>query len=119
MLVTSAASNGRLITDIDLLVDENGGHVVGRTAENVIVTRDVERAADQTALIGKYRTLAAPLANRIVATVPGDLTKLANTAGESVLGDVIADAQLAATRGNGAVAAFMNPGGIRTDILAA
>ncbi|MBF5067110.1 bifunctional metallophosphatase/5'-nucleotidase, partial [Salmonella enterica subsp. enterica serovar Istanbul] len=42
------------------------------------------------------------------------------TVGESVLGDVIADAQLAATSGAGganAVAAFMNPGGIRTDIL--
>ncbi len=42
-----------------------------------------------------------------------------NLTGESVLGDVVADAQLAATRSEangGAVMAFTNPGGIRTDI---
>jgi 5'-nucleotidase len=40
-------------------------------------------------------------------------------AGESALGDTIADAQLAATSADasgGAVIAFTNPGGIRTDI---
>jgi 5'-nucleotidase len=43
-----------------------------------------------------------------------------NASGESPLGDLIADAQLAATRAaadGGAVIAFTNPGGIRTDIL--
>jgi len=42
-----------------------------------------------------------------------------NLTGESVLGDVIADAQLAATsseKDGGAVLAMTNPGGIRTDI---
>ena len=42
-----------------------------------------------------------------------------NDAGESALGDVIADAQLAATSAEangGAVIAFTNPGGVRTDI---
>jgi 5'-nucleotidase len=39
------------------------------------------------------------------------------TRGESVLGNLIADAQLAATdTEQGAVAAFMNPGGIRADL---
>ena len=40
-------------------------------------------------------------------------------AGESALGDIIADAQLAATRAadnGGAVIAFTNPGGVRSDI---
>jgi hypothetical protein len=48
-----------------------------------------------------------------------DLTELETLAGESALGDVIADAQLAATASAGkgnAVVAFMNPGGIRADI---
>src|SRR6202035_3572702 len=42
-----------------------------------------------------------------------------NDAGESALGDIIADAQLAATRAaanGGAVIAVTNPGGVRTDI---
>src|SRR6516165_7707675 len=40
--------------------------------------------------------------------------------GRRALGDVIADAQLAATRDadkGGAVVAFTNPGGIRTDVI--
>ena len=44
-----------------------------------------------------------------------------NGTGETTLGDVIADAQLASTSAaafGGAQVAFMNPGGIRTDIIA-
>ena len=50
-----------------------------------------------------------------------DITRANNPAGESALGDVIADAQHAATKDplfGGAVVAFMNPGGIRRDIIA-
>jgi 5'-nucleotidase len=47
------------------------------------------------------------------------LSRTPNNAGESPLGDIIADAQLAATSSaasGGAVIAFTNPGGVRTDI---
>lgn len=118
-LVTSAASFGRIVTDIDLVIDENGGNVVAQTARNVIATRDVARDAAQTALIARYDALTAPLANRVVGTVAGDLIKAQNPAGESTMGFAIADAQLAASSGQGAVAAFMNPGGVRADLLAA
>ncbi len=121
-IVTSAASFGRLVTDIDLSIDELTGDVVRKVAQNVIVTRDVPKDAAQTQLIGKYDALAAPIANRVVATVQADLTRAANTAGESTLGAVIADAQLAASSAadkGGSVIAFMNPGGIRTDLLVA
>lgn len=119
-LVTSAASFGRLVTDIDLTIDELTGEVVSMRADNVIVTRTVAKDVDQTALIARYEALAAPFANRVVATVSGDLTRAATPAGESTMGLVIADAQLAATRASGgAVAAFMNPGGVRADLLSA
>ena len=118
-LVTSAASAGRLVTDIDIKVDERTGDVTVMAANNVIVTRDVIRDADQTAFIAKYDALAAPFANRVVASVAGDLTKAANPAGESTMGLTIADSQLASTTPSGAVAAFMNPGGVRADLLAA
>ncbi len=117
--VTSAASFGRLVTDIDLTLDRASGEVTGVSANNVIVTRDVPLAADLTTLIGKYRALSAPLANRVIGTITGDITRTNNAAGESALGDVIADAQLAATTPpelGGAVVAFMNPGGIRADL---
>jgi len=118
-LVTSAASFGRLVTDIDLTIDAKTGHVVTMQGRNVIATRDVAKDADQTTIITKYDALSAPLANRLVGTTTADLIVLPNPAGESSMGDVIADAQHEATKSNGAVAAFMNIGGVRADIIAA
>ncbi len=118
-VVTSAAHAGRIITDIDLTVDERTGTITAKDARNVIVSRDVAKDAAQTALISRYETLIAPIANRVIGVVTGDLTRTANPAGEHSMGDVIADAQLESGRAAGSVAAFMNPGGVRADILAA
>lgn len=118
-IVTSAFSFGRLVTDIDLTIDRASGEVVSMTANNVIVTRDVPKASMLTALIEKYNAIAAPLANRVIGSITADITTTANAAGESALGDVIADAQLDATNDPGfgdAVVAFMNPGGIRANL---
>jgi 5'-nucleotidase len=118
-IVTGAASNGRLITDIDLTVSRATKDVVGATVNNRIVTR-TEKAPDLTALIAEYQVVAAPIANRVIGRISADILRAQNAAGESALGDVIADAQLDATNdaatGN-AVVAFMNPGGIRADLL--
>jgi 5'-nucleotidase len=119
MLVTSAASFGRIVTDIDLTIDRNTGDVVTKTANNNIVTRDVIKDSLITALVTKYNTLVAPIANRIIGSITANITRTTNAAGESALGDVIADAQLYATAdpaNGGAVIAFMNPGGIRADL---
>jgi 5'-nucleotidase len=118
-LVTSAFSFGRLVTDVDLAIDKNSGEVISMSANNVIVTRDVAKDAAETALIAKYNTLAAPLANRVIGSITATITRTNNAAGESALGDVIADAQLFQTAPAGfgdAVVAFMNPGGIRADL---
>ena len=115
-IVTGAAANGRIVTDIDLTIDREANEVVSAKVNNVAVDRGVEKAADLTALVTKYKTLSAPLANRIVGNITADITSVNNAAGESAAGDVIADAQLAATSApefGGAVVAFMNPGGIR------
>ena len=116
--VTSAASFGRVVTDIDLTLDRSTGDVIAASVNNNIVTRDVPKDNFITALIDKYNLIAAPLANRVIGSVTADITRTNNAAGESALGDVIADAQLAATADpslGGAVIAFMNPGGIRAD----
>jgi len=84
--------------------------------KNVIATRDVAKDAEQTTIITKYDALSAPLANKVVGSITADLLKPVTPADESALGDIVADAQLAATTQNGAVAAFMNPGGVRADI---
>ena len=116
---TSASSFGRVLTDADLRVDRRTGQVVSVAANNEIVTQDVAKDPAQTAILNKYTTLSAPIANRRIGASTAPLTRDQNAAGESVLGDIIADSQLAATAPAGfgdAVAAFMNPGGIRTDI---
>ncbi|RKN42781.1 bifunctional metallophosphatase/5'-nucleotidase [Micromonospora endolithica] len=121
-LVTSASSFGRLITDIDLKIDRRSGDVLSATAENVVVTRDVTKDARQTALIDRYKEVLGPVAGREVGTTAEALVRAQETLfgtslGESPLGNVIADAQLAATDDEqGAVAAFMNPGGVRADL---
>ena len=118
-IVTGAAHQGRLVTDIDLTVSRSSKDVVHATVNNQIVTRTVPRAADLTALVDKYRTLSAPLANRQIGSTTAPILRAPNAAGESALGDVIADAQLAATAPadlGGAQLALMNAGGIRADL---
>jgi 5'-nucleotidase len=119
-LVTSADKFGTLVTAIDLKFDPVTRHVVTMHAENHIVRSEtIAKDSEQTALIESYEKVAAPIANRRAGTVTATLSRVPNLTGESVLGDVVADAQLAATRSEkdgGAVMAFTNPGGIRTDI---
>ncbi len=117
--VVQGASNGRLVSEIDLTVDRRTGDVVSTEAQNHPVTRDVPRDPETTALIAKYDEAVAPVAREEVGTVAGDITRTADAEGESPLGNVIADAQLAATQDAGAQVALMNPGGVRADLTAA
>jgi 5'-nucleotidase len=119
-LVTSADKYGTLVTAIDLKLDPVTRDVISARADNTIVrTATLARNPEQTALIDAYDRLAAPIANRPAGSVTETLSRVPNNAGESPLGDIIADAQLAATRAaakGGADIAFTNPGGVRTDI---
>jgi 5'-nucleotidase len=119
-LVTSGDKFGTLVTAIDLKLDRNTREVISARADNVIVRNALAKDPEQTALIAAYDKVAAPLANRRAGSITETLSRTPNEAGESVLGDIIADAQLAATRAEkdgGAVVAFTNPGGIRTDVV--
>ncbi len=120
MLVTSASSFGRVLTDVDFTIDLATRDVVSMSANNMIVTRDVAPDGLLSMLVNKYQTLVSPLANRIVGQITADILRTQNAAGESALGDVIADSQLFVTTDpafGGAVVALMNPGGIRQDLL--
>ncbi|ANW05982.1 bifunctional metallophosphatase/5'-nucleotidase [Bradyrhizobium icense] len=119
-LVTSGDKYGTLVTAIDLKLDPVTRDVISAKAGNNIVrTATLAKDAQQTALIESYDRLAAPIANRPAGSVTATLSRVPNAAGESSLGDIIADAQLAATSSEakgGAVIAFTNPGGVRADI---
>ena len=119
--VTSGDKYGTLVTAIDLKLDPKTRDVVSARADNVIVrSNSLPKDARQTALIEAHDKVSAPIANRRAGSITETLSRVPGAAGESALGDIIADAQLAATKadGNGgAVIAFTNPGGIRTDIV--
>jgi 5'-nucleotidase len=118
--VTMAYHSGRMFTDIDVTLNRVTKDMTVQTIDNKEnFQADVTPAADLTALIDKYDELSAPLANQVIGTITTDITGTPNAAGESALGDVIADAQLEATSPVGfgeAVVAFMNPGGIRANL---
>ncbi|KOX21655.1 MULTISPECIES: bifunctional metallophosphatase/5'-nucleotidase [unclassified Streptomyces] len=120
--VTSAASFGRLYTDTTLTYDRRTDDIV-RTAvasANHVVTRDVKPAKDMSKLIDRWKTLAAPIANRPVGHISADIENpLDAQVYEKPLGDLIADAQLegmAPADKGGAQLALMNPGGIRAPL---
>jgi 5'-nucleotidase len=133
-LITSASSFGRILTDLTLTIDDKTGELVQAGAENIIVENalnapgtGVTRIPDPSkedprvqAVVNQYVAASAPLANQVIGKIQGDLTRTGSAFGESQLGDVIADAQFAATQPatlGDADLAFMNPGGIRTDLL--
>jgi 5'-nucleotidase len=109
---------GRELSVLDLKIDRRTRDVIrGETkAENKIVTRTVTPDPEIQALVDLAKTKVRPIANRPVGTIAADIVKAQNPAGESPLGDLIADSQLEATKGNGAVLALMNPGGVRADL---
>ena len=150
-LITSASSFGRILSDITLTIDDKNRKLVAVSADNIIVENALNRPADLCptppiagdprcepvrvvkvpdpskadpavqAVVDQYVTAAAPLANRVIGKIQGNLTRTASPFGESALGDVIADAQLVATQPaalGDAKLAFMNPGGIRADLIA-
>jgi 5'-nucleotidase len=136
-LVTSAGKSGTLVTDIGLAIDPASGHVVARGADNRIVASPGYTAASGSvspsllypaetanpavaALVARYAAAAAPIAARVVGRLGGPATRDDEPNGESVLGDLVADAALAATSApaaGGARIAFSNSTSLRADIV--
>ncbi|MEV8007250.1 bifunctional metallophosphatase/5'-nucleotidase [Streptomyces parvus] len=121
-MVTSASSFGKLYTDTTLTYDRRTNDIVRTSVKsaNHVVTRDQPKAPDMTRLIDRWNKLAAPIANKPQGWISADINGRGSTAPEKPLGNVIADAQLEglspADKG-GAEVAFMNPGGIRADLV--
>ncbi|MCY7315017.1 MAG: bifunctional metallophosphatase/5'-nucleotidase, partial [Rubrivivax sp.] len=118
-LVTSGDQYGTVVTAIDLVLDAQTRDVISASADNTIVRTSFAKDPRQTALIEQYEKLVVPLAKRVVGRIGAALPREAAPSGESPLGQVVADAQLAATRrpeDGGAQVAFMNPGGIRAGL---
>lgn len=132
ILVTSAGHGGRFVTDIDLTIDPASDEVLDSRARNIPIVNDraPNPAPDRyptlvpdAAIAAKaafYAAKAAPVGDTPVARLKADLLRKVDAAGETALGYVIADAQLASARDpalGGAQLALMNRDGVRADLL--
>jgi len=121
--VTSAVSYGRVLTAIDLTLDPRTRDVFRVRATNRLVARDDPLAPPDpalAALVQGYARRAAPVTDRVVGAIAATLPNRTDDAACNVrAGELVADAQLAATASpgaGGARIAFVNRGGLRTGL---
>jgi 5'-nucleotidase len=136
-LLTSAGKYGTLLTDIRLRFSRSNHKLVGREAQFHIVQDEgfssgagrfpitnvvpVDRADPRVAaIVARYSSAARPIADRVVAHLSAPISAKHDDDGGQRLGELIADAQLAWAHAHGepgAQIAFMNGGGVRTDLV--
>ncbi len=123
-IVTSAYSYGRVVSELNLVLDKRT-HDVRRdlsTATNHIVDQaTLTPDPALTAIINKWQPLVDAAGSTPVGTITETIFRGGNPPGsdrgvESPAGNLVADAQLWATSSNFADVAFMNPGGVRSDL---
>ena len=116
--VTQAQMYGHLLTRIAMTIDAASHEVSDIDASNVVMAPStVPVPVGLSDLMTKARDGSRAAMTRPVArlAVPVVSRKL-NDAGESPMGDLVADAQLAAVKGQGVQIAFMNNKGIRGNL---
>ena len=116
-LVTQAYSAGTAFANIDLELDPVTKDIVKKSAVITTTYNDVLPGATPdavvTGIVAAADAKVAPLVNVTIGYVTSSITSTQNAAGESALGNLIADAQ---RWYEGTDFAFMNPGGIRNNI---
>jgi 5'-nucleotidase len=133
-LLTQTGFYGSAVTAIDLTIQPNG-RVTSTEANTMPVINDQNKsvppgyailAKDATidAAVTRYVTLSADLKNKVAGTITADIKRalLAGVAvatrdetAEGAMGDVMADVYLEG--GPKADIAFINPGGVRADLI--
>jgi 5'-nucleotidase len=120
--VTSAFSFGRVVSEINLVLDKETKDVrrdLTRTTNHVVDQTTADPAL--TAVIDKWAPLAAAAGDTPIGTITTDITRGGDPTGsdrgvESAAGNLVADAQQWSSTAAGAQIAFMNPGGVRSDL---
>jgi 5'-nucleotidase len=119
--VTSASAFGRVLSNIDVTINPATRDIVAVSPANVLVDRSnvaVTPNAQLTAIVNGYNAQVSPIASQVIGAITAELPAGASDAACNMpAGDLIADAQLAATASaqfGGAQFAFMNRGGVRS-----
>lgn len=122
--VTSAYSYGRVVSELNLVLDKRNGDVrrdLTMVKNHAVYQDELTPDPAVTEVIEKWAPLVADAATIPIGTIAADIVRGGTPPGadrgvESPAGNLIADAQLWATSPAGAVVAFMNPGGVRSDL---
>lgn len=120
-LITSAASYGQMVTETYFNINSNTKDVNRNSfvSHNVLVDRANTPDPAQTAVIDKWKTLAGPIAGKVVGTIAEDITgdSSGNRGIETPMADLVADSILWGTQSGNSQIAFMNVGGVRASFL--
>ena len=117
VLVTQAYSYSRAFADINLLIDPVTGEITHKSAEIVPTYAGRLPGASPdpavASLLEKSKEVVEPLTNQVVTIASADITGRKSDAGESSLGDLVADCQRTAMHAD---IAFITTGSLRADI---
>ena len=116
--VTQAEMGGHVLSRINMQVDPASGTVLGIKVRNVPVKAgEYPPHAQVSAYLARTRALSKQALGKPLARIAArSIGRKASPAGETALGNLIADAMLAGSRSQGARIAFMNSGGMRQDL---
>jgi 5'-nucleotidase len=117
ILVTQAFAKGTAYAKIDLKIDTLTRDVVSKTARIITAYADAGPGltpdSTVTVMVQNAKKMVAPITDRLIGTATHAISAKQNSAGESALGDLIADAQRSVMSTD---FAFMNPGGVRANL---
>ncbi|MGQ3052704.1 MAG: bifunctional metallophosphatase/5'-nucleotidase [Roseateles sp.] len=118
-LVVQAGSYGGWVTESRLKLDASGRVIDAQAVNHPVLQSVYAPNPALAALVAQAAALTEATRNKPVATLPHGATRYPKEPhGDAPLGNLIADSQLAFARRHGpADVAFMNPGGIRTDLV--
>jgi 5'-nucleotidase len=120
-LLVQAQSHGAMITEVTMKVNASTGDVQDAQAVNRGVEQALYPASPHARpLMDQVERLTGPIKNEVLAEIPEPITRRGQgPGGETPLGALIAEAQLAFARSRGSAdVAFMNNGGVRADLPA-
>lgn len=117
-LLVQAGSNGGWLTETRLTLSAGGELLQAQSVNHPVLQAQHPPNAVFAALVQRAAALTANIRNRPIAQLErGAQRSVQAPYGDSTLGNLIADAQLAYARRRGpADIALMNPGGIRADL---
>ena len=123
-IVTSAYSYGRVVTEVNLVLNRwtrDVNRYLSTSTNHVVDQATLIPDPALTAIIDKWQPLFDVAGNTPVGTITETIYRGGDPPGsdrgvESAAGNLVADAQAWATSANGADVAFMNPGGVRSDL---